>query len=328
MNAYCNNPKIGFWGQLGMIIGLTIVGLIVGALLSAVCWKMLTHTSLLSMQQNLSNPAFADAIKIIQCITTFLGFFVPAMMYAIIVANKPVSFIGFSSRISGYQVGLVIALVVIALLASGSLAELNRIIPISKKLALEFQQAEDAYLKQVSVIASFKTWADYGVALVIIAALPALFEELFFRGMMQQFFENWIKIPWVAIVLTSIIFSAVHGSYYGFLARAGLGLILGYIFYFSRNIWLNILLHFCNNAIAITVMFIANSIDVPKPNKPAIDDGLPVWWLLLIIPVAVFIFKKLKAEGKKLGVEQQPNLMKTAFNPFENHSTSSITTEY
>ena len=85
---------------------------------------------------------------------------------------------------------------------------------------------------------------------MVIAFLPALFEETLFRGGMQNLFSRWFKKPLLAIVVTSIIFSAIHGSYLGFLSRFALGFLLGWIYYRTGNIWLNIIGHFFNNAFA------------------------------------------------------------------------------
>jgi hypothetical protein len=106
--------------------------------------------------------------------------------------------------------------------------------------------------------------------------LPAVFEEVIFRGALQNLLSRWMKTPVWAIVITSIIFSAFHGSYEGFLPRFVLGFILGWMFYRTGNIWTNIAAHFINNAIGITTLYFYS-----KPGQPTdlskLDDRFPIW---------------------------------------------------
>ena len=129
--------------------------------------------------------------------------------------------------------------------------------------------------------------------------LPAVFEETFFRGGMQNLLTRSIGNHWVAIILTSIIFSLIHLSYYGFLARVCLGIVLGLIYYYSGSLWLSIFAHCFNNAIAVTQMYVM--LQQGKPFKEAMNDKLPLWWgLAAIIGLyALFIvFKKISAKRR------------------------------
>jgi membrane protease YdiL (CAAX protease family) len=105
--------------------------------------------------------------------------------------------------------------------------------------------------------------------------MPAFVEETFFRGTLQQLFIRWFRNPWVGIIVTSILFSAIHFSYFGFLTRAMLGVVLGLLFYYGKSIWLNILAHFLNNAVAVTALYLG--VLNGKQPKEAMDDHFPLW---------------------------------------------------
>ncbi len=100
-----------------------------------------------------------------------------------------------------------------------------------------------------------------GVLLLIvtIAAVPALLEELMFRGVLQNLLHRSVINIHVAIFLTGIIFSAFHFQFQGFLPRMFMGIVLGYMYYWSRNIWLPIFGHFCFNAASLVGAYIAKS---------------------------------------------------------------------
>jgi membrane protease YdiL (CAAX protease family) len=117
--------------------------------------------------------------------------------------------------------------------------------------------------------------------------------HLLVDGYSRRFFGDWFRNPWIAIILTSIIFSAIHMSYYGFLARAMLGVVLGLIYYYGKSIWLNILAHFLNNAVAVTYLYISSL--KGKLTKDALEDHFPIWLCLLgMVLLAAFLhqFKK------------------------------------
>lgn len=96
-------------------------------------------------------------------------------------------------------------------------------------------------------------------SLVGAAIIPAIGEELFFRGGLQKFLVERFKNPHNAIFITSFIFSVVHFDITAFFYRFFLGVILGYIYFWGRTIWLPILLHFLNNGMSMIVTYLQNS---------------------------------------------------------------------
>lgn len=94
--------------------------------------------------------------------------------------------------------------------------------------------------------------------LLLLGLLPAISEELFFRVGIQNEFIAGFRNKDVAIVLTAIIFSALHFQFDGFLPRFFLGLILGYSYYWSGSILVSILIHFANNATLLISAFMMN----------------------------------------------------------------------
>ncbi len=104
---------------------------------------------------------------------------------------------------------------------------------------------------------------------------PAIFEETFFRGGMQNLLQQWTRKPILAIIITSLIFSAIHFSYYGFIPRVALGVILGLIYYYSGSLWLSIAGHFFNNALVVTQIYIYAR--QGKPIEDAMNESSPIW---------------------------------------------------
>jgi membrane protease YdiL (CAAX protease family) len=96
----------------------------------------------------------------------------------------------------------------------------------------------------------------------VIALIPAIGEELLFRGVIQgSIFKN-TNIH-VAVLLTSIIFSAFHLQFYGFLPRMVLGILLGYSLAWSGSLWLPVLIHFINNGAAVVFAWFSGLDQLP-----------------------------------------------------------------
>ncbi|WP_425402051.1 CPBP family intramembrane glutamic endopeptidase [Hugenholtzia roseola] len=92
-------------------------------------------------------------------------------------------------------------------------------------------------------------------AFITIAIVPAVGEEIVFRGITQPLFERIFKNPHVAIWLTAAIFSAVHLQFYGFLPRFVLGIIFGYLYFYGKNLTYPILGHLVNNGTTLVIMY-------------------------------------------------------------------------
>jgi membrane protease YdiL (CAAX protease family) len=115
------------------------------------------------------------------------------------------------------------------------------------------KNAEEEATRLTDAFLSMSTWGGFLFNLFMIAILPAVGEELIFRGLFQRLFTEWLRSPHVAIWLTAILFSAIHLQFYGFLPRLVLGLILGYLFYFSGSLWLPIFAHFLQNGSVVVL---------------------------------------------------------------------------
>lgn len=283
--------------QIGILIGLFVGGLVFGGIATLFLVKGMLNVPLTQLADVITDPANVQAARVIQVVGAFFMLALPALIFALIVYNKPFNYLGFSWRLNVRQFFYVLLLLIASFAVVGALAELNQMIPISKTWQTYFQGKEDEYNKQVMALARMNSAVDYIWSLLILALLPAIFEEMFFRGALQQVMIRLTRFVFLGILITSILFSLVHASYYGFLPRLFLGLLLGYIFYYSKNIWLNITLHFLNNAFAITEMYVLNS--KGKLNAEALNQTYPLYYGLIGLVAVLAIFVVYKRECEK-----------------------------
>ncbi|MFT4015640.1 MAG: CPBP family intramembrane metalloprotease [Agriterribacter sp.] len=271
-----------------ILIGLWLGGFLIGGVVSIPIWTLMTGKGIFTMQQDMLKPEHVNAVRVVQVVSTFVTFFLPAYFTALILNRKPVKLLGFTMQFTYKQLLLSVVIMFAAALAAGALAELNEKIPLPQSAASFFRQLENNYTEQVEAITNIKSFGDYIISLIMIAILPALFEETFFRGGMQNLLTRSTQSHWVAIIITSVVFSAIHISYYGFLARLCLGIVLGLIYYYSRSLWLSIAAHCFNNAFAVTQMYIM--LRQGKTVKEAMDDKMPFWWGILAVIALYFLF--------------------------------------
>lgn len=275
-----------------ILMGIWIACFVIGSVATIPIWIAMTGKSLFTMQKDMFDAANINAVKVIQVVSTVIIFFVPAIVTARIVSPKPYQRLGFNSRVKIERIAVAVLIMFCSLPLVGALAEINKAIPISAGWKKIVDGMESQYAEQVKLMATFKTPVDYFVAMIIIALAPALVEEVFFRGAMQNIFMRWFKIPWLVIFITALIFSAIHFSWYGFIPRLALGMILGYIFYYTGNIWYNIAAHFFNNGLMVTILYFQYMKD--KKVDMEVGESAPLWAgaISAVVVVALFILLK------------------------------------
>jgi membrane protease YdiL (CAAX protease family) len=135
----------------------------------------------------------------------------------------------------------------------------------------------------------------YGLAfnILMIGLIPAIGEELLFRGVIQRVLSEWFKNKHLAIWLTAIFFSALHLQFYGFLPRMLLGAMFGYLLIWSNNLWLPIVAHFINNTVAVIAYYFYHNgiIDInPDAIGTNSEYGIAGMISLLVIVYLAWLF--------------------------------------
>ena len=282
--------RISPTGQFFILLGLVCFGLLLSGMISLIMVLATPGASLEGIAKG--DPDMAGLARWIQIISTFCMFAGPAFLFRVIIRPGK-DYFKFNNKRPLVLWILVLLIAVATIPAADIFTWLNQHIPISGALKGKFTKMEATYDTQMLFMLALNSWGGFLKSLILIALLPAIFEELLFRGCLQQVMISWIKKPFLAIFITSIIFSAVHGSYFGFLPRIFIGMILGYVYYYGRNIFLNMVIHFINNGLIITVMFYKTM--TTGDAAAALKTQSPTWmaWLGLaaLIPL-IYYFRK------------------------------------
>jgi hypothetical protein len=168
----------------------------------------------------------------------------------------------------------------------GWLLEMNMSIPFPDwilSLGNDSEKIVESFLKMNNL-------GDLLFNLLVIAIVPAIGEELLFRGYLQQSFSKWLSNPHVAIIVTAVLFSAIHLHFQAFFPRLILGVLLGYLFYWSGSLWLPILAHFTNNAQAVIISYPTFKVDSGVYSVLSDVEVDPMMALFSFASVVVLLF--------------------------------------
>lgn len=142
---------------------------------------------------------------------------------------------------------------------------------------------EDKADHVIDLLVEANTFPIMMMNLLTIALMPAIAEELIFRGVFQKIFANLFRSGHFAVWFTAFLFSAIHLQFFGFIPRFILGLVFGYLFLWSGTLWLPVISHFVNNAFPVILSYLQG---LEKLNA---HTDTPLWKQALALPVPIVI---------------------------------------
>lgn len=230
-----------------------------------------------------------SAILWVQGITQVLTFLVPVLLMTVIYYRgemRDYYRLDFGGRRWGYALaGVVVMLLLIPL--NEWLTQWNDGWQLGRlgELLRKLQEQTEGLVEQM-----FATDTVGGLLanLLVIALIPAICEEVFFRAGIQNLLQRWTRNPHVAIWLTAVIFSLGHGEVFSFMPRFVMGAMLGYLYVYGGSLLPNVAAHFVNNAL-VTVLYwlVARGVLDIDPEAPL---GIGTTLIVCCTVAAVILF--------------------------------------
>lgn len=199
-------------------------------------------------------PATARQLRVATVVQDVVAFIIPALVTALMVTPLPATFLGVDRRFSMPQLLIAIAVMISSIPAMNIIIEWNAHLPLPEwagGIEQYMRQAEDRAAESVRLMLSGNGTASLILSVMIVGVLAALSEELFFRGALQNLISSGPLGIHTSIWLTAIIFSLFHMQFYGFVPRVLLGAYFGYLLWWSRSLWLPIIIHALNNSVYV-----------------------------------------------------------------------------
>lgn len=209
---------------------------------------------MLNIYNAFNDPVMIDFLKYVQALTSIGMFIAAAIFAAYFIDGDWQEFLNLKRSPGIYLSILSVLFITIILPFTNFLSYINMNIQFPYFLSgvEDFFRSKETQMTEImeSFLKPSGSWGLL-INLVVIALIPAIGEELTFRGILQKILSRWFGNTHWAIFLTAFLFSAMHIQFLSFLPRFFLGLVLGYLFFWSNSIWLTILVHFVNNAVAV-----------------------------------------------------------------------------
>jgi membrane protease YdiL (CAAX protease family) len=231
-----------------------------------------------------------NLLKAMQVVLTTILFILPATIFCRFMRNERSAFLNMNATPHFYYILTAAAAILFALPAVSGLESWNQLIhlPADMSSVENWMRLKETEAEKITLLFfADKSIGGLIINLLVMAFMAALSEEIFFRGLLQQMLiKNKINVH-VAIIITAILFSAFHLQFFGFIPRMFLGIVLGYLYYITQNLWVSIIAHFCNNAFAVVAMYFYNQ-DVTS-GEGATNAEQPIGFAFVLLSIAMVV---------------------------------------
>ena len=270
------------FNKIIIFLSLVFISVIIHFLIGTGVIYLFTDNGLSLIQdQDLSNQESVDYLKLMQLFSGIGLFITPTLLYSYLT-----EFDFRFTKISRQDIILVIAIMMLITPFIALLLEWNMMIPLPEWL-LHFDVNSEAI---VFAFLQMSNYWDLFFTLLVVAVIPGIGEELLFRGYLQQKIGIWTGNIHSSIIITAFLFSAIHFHFQGMFPRFVLGILLGYLFYWSNSLWLPILAHFVNNAQAVIFSYPSFKVDSGAYSIMSNTKVDPIFALFSFLSVILLLY--------------------------------------
>lgn len=250
----------------------------------------------LGLYSLLPDRTAVGSLKALQAMQVLFLFILPALGVAWLFWDKPAEWLGLTV-FPAPKVWLYAFLLMLVMLPGiNLLAHWNQQLTLPDCLSGLEEQMKFYEAQSEELIRQFMNTTSFGGLLInlgLMALLPAVGEELAFRGVLQHTLTP--RTPHLAIWATAVIFSFVHFQFYGFVPRMLMGALFGYVLCWTGSLWVTMLMHFTNNAVVTLLYFICMRGGYNPEDLDAVGSGDTLWLGILSIVVSIigiYLFRR------------------------------------
>lgn len=239
----------------------------------------------------MDSPSIINAVKFIQILGGIGTFIFSSVVLSFLYTGDWLGYFNVRPFPAAAPIVIIFVIVIAGLPFVNYLTEINTQMTIPIEKLEEFlrnleEQTQSMMMKLIEV----DNLGGLLVNMLMIAVIPAIGEELLFRGLIQRHFTESFKNVHVAIIVTAVIFSLVHMQIYSFLPRFFLGIVLGYLLFIGKSIWYPVIAHFLNNALGVIFYYLANKARVGDSlEEIGTSESMPIMAFFSMIAVAGFM---------------------------------------
>ncbi|UXP33494.1 CPBP family intramembrane metalloprotease [Reichenbachiella agarivorans] len=240
------------------------------------------------MSNPIGQPEFKNYMLFVQFLPSLVSFIVIPLLFIYKNEGRPVFSDLKFNELNIPSVFIAVGLTICLIIVDSVVIEWNMNIQFPEPFHTWASDKEEAMKVLTEYLTDFSSPMYFLAAFVTIAIVPAIGEELLFRGLIQKYLWFITKNPHVAIWLTAIFFSAFHIQFFGFVPRMLLGAFFGYLYYFSGNLIYAMLGHFVNNGLTVLMLYLYQnnwvSYDIEN------TDSIPLETVVIFAIIGIGLF--------------------------------------
>jgi membrane protease YdiL (CAAX protease family) len=289
--------------KLGILIGLLLVFLLFSSLLGILMMVPILGTDVLNQISfpDLSNPSIVTAQKLLQVISMAGGLLLPALIFIYLTEPDPIVLFAIPSPRPFYLFSLTAILLLTAQPLIGYLNEINtgmKLPGVLSGVEQWMREMEDQAARITEAFLGTRTFQGFLFNTFMIAILPAVSEEILFRGALARLMKEWTRSIHWAVILSAVIFAAIHLQFYGFLPRFILGVVLGYLYFLTGSLWVPIFAHFINNFLSVLVEYLYRNGWITV-NAEQLGVPSTFWAVFISLILSAGIFYLVYTQGRR-----------------------------
>jgi CAAX protease family protein len=289
------------WYKLLFVCFLVLVFFMLTGILGLFTLMIANNLTLQQTASVLSNPGPADIpeLQLSQAIQTIGLFIVTAWLAAFFLSPVAGTYLKINIKPSFFSLFLVVLSMIVWIPVINFTADINAHLRLPESMDFvedKIETLRDNYNQLTELFLSKASVTDFLINIIVMAILPAIGEELLFRGVFQRLLTEWTRSIHGGIVLAALLFSFFHFEFFGFLPRFLLGVFFGYLFVWTSSIWIPILAHFTNNFIIVAYSFYRQPATGPSPiEELGKHADLSLWISLaggILLSALLFYYEK------------------------------------
>jgi membrane protease YdiL (CAAX protease family) len=271
-----------------VILLSSIVVMGAGMLLSLIVFEPgVTISDILAEEQGGSGRSY---LLFSQVISQFAVFLIPGLIISWMMKGDAIGWLGINRPVDASVVFLVLLLAGSLIPLTSAAGYINSVMDLPgwlNRVEEWMRVKEEQAMELTGHLIYAGSVRELAVNIFVLAILPAIAEEVLFRGVIQNTLERWAGSGLVAVLITSLLFSALHLQFFTFFPRFLLGIVFGLLYMWSRTIWLPVIAHFGNNIVPVVWSYFSGW-DYLNENA---SDFVPadIWQLagIIILPSAL-----------------------------------------
>lgn len=227
----------------------------------------------------------------VQGIASIFVFLAPAWIFAYLTHPEPKEYVGLRPPGKGIQLLLAVLLMLGAMPMLQALEGLIGLINFGAKIKAEQAASENT----MNAFLTMPDFASFLRGFVILAIIPALGEEMFFRGVLLRLAKKRSRSMAFPIVFTAVIFSYTHTNIYGFLSICLAGVLLAVIYNLTGSLWCSILAHLSFNGFQVILSYMSNSNAAVKAFLSS--NAMPYYYIIagaVLFSISLYLLLKNK----------------------------------